>query len=39
MLDGFLFASISVINFVCLTLGLPLLVAGILFLLCWQKSR
>ena len=29
----------STLTLMCLTLGLPPLAAGILFLLCWQKSR
>jgi hypothetical protein len=29
----------STLTLMCLTLGFPPLAAGILFLLCWQKSR
>lgn len=29
----------STLTLMCLTLGLPPLAAGILFLICWQKSR
>ncbi len=31
--------SASTLMLMCLTLGLPPLAAGTLFLLCWQKSR
>ena len=31
--------TISTLTLMCLTLGLPPLAAGILFLICWKKSR